>query len=298
MQRSKVETSKVATNEASKSSKPYKAIKDYVNPNKKSDNMNIANNNLPVIAGVEITTDSEGRFNLNALHKASNTSAHKTPSQWLRRNETQALIAELEFNSLKNSRSVNLHSAQKSINVVNGGVNYGTFAHELLAVSYAGWISPAFQLQVNQTFIDYRSGKLAPASPEKSKSGLPEYRRARTLKMSVDAVSSLFALMPNLSNEAKQCAAANIVNPIVGFEAVPLPVLEEKYYTAGEVGKMLEVSANKIGRVANGHNLKNKQHGKFFLDKSAHSDKQVEAFRYNENGIKALRHLIHGVEVA
>ncbi|MGJ0579226.1 BRO-N domain-containing protein [Xenorhabdus bovienii] len=135
-------------------------------------------------------------------------------------------------------------------------------------------------------------------SIKQSQSGLPEYRRARTLKMSVDAISNLFDLMPNLSSEAKQCAAANIVNPIVGFEAVPLPALEEKYYTAGEVGKMLEVSANKIGRVANEHNLKNKQHGKFFLDKSAHSDKQVEAFRYNENGIKALRHLIHGVEVA
>ncbi|MDE9552763.1 KilA-N domain-containing protein [Xenorhabdus bovienii] len=251
--------------------------------------MNIANNNLPVIAGVEITTDSEGRFNLNALHKASGGKDAKRPKTWLETKQAQELVEELRQNSAL---------AQEILKVQKGGTIPGTFAHELLAVSYAGWISPSFQLQVNQTFIDYRSGKLAPASPEKSKSGLPEYRRARTLKMSVDAVSSLFALMPNLSNEAKQCAAANIVNPIVGFEAVPLPVLEEKYYTAGEVGKMLEVSANKIGRVANGHNLKNKQHGKFFLDKSAHSDKQVEAFRYNENGIKALRHLIHGVEVA
>ncbi|MDE9495696.1 KilA-N domain-containing protein [Xenorhabdus bovienii] len=285
----KVETSKAATNEASKSSKPDKAIKDYVNPNKKSDKVNIANNNLPVIAGVEITTDSEGRFNLNALHKASGGDNAKRPSLWLSNKQAQELAEELSRNSCL---------GQEVIKTVRGGINPGTFAHELLAVEYAGWISPKFRLQVNQTFIDYRSGKLAPASPEKSKSGLPEYRRARTLKMSVDAVSSLFALMPNLSNEAKQCAAANIVNPIVGFEAVPLPALEEKYYTAGEVGKMLEVSANKIGRVANGHNLKNKQHGKFFLDKSAHSDKQVEAFRYNENGIKALRHLIHGVEVA
>lgn len=38
----------------------------------------------------------------------------------------------------------------------------GTFAHELLAISYAGWISPAFQLPVNQVFMDYRTGKLAP----------------------------------------------------------------------------------------------------------------------------------------
>ncbi|MCG3462735.1 KilA-N domain-containing protein [Xenorhabdus bovienii] len=260
--------------------------------------MNIANNNLPVIAGVEITTDSEGRFNLNALHKASGTGSNKAPNQWLRTKQAQELIDELGSNPLKDNQAANMQLGRKVIESVHGGTSPGTFAHELLAVSYAGWISPSFQLQVNQTFIDYRSGKLAPVSPEKSKSGLPEYRRARTLKMSVDAISNLFDLMPNLSNEAKQCAAANIVNPIVGFEAVPLPVLEEKYYTAGEVGKMLEVSANKIGRVANEHNLKNKQHGKFFLDKSAHSDKQVEAFRYNENGIKALRHLIHGVEVA
>ncbi|MBC4013535.1 hypothetical protein H8R13_17575 [Morganella morganii] len=66
----------------------------------------------------------------------------------------------------------------------------------------------------------------------------------------------------------------------------------------GEVGEMLEVSANKIGRVANKHKLKTDEFGKFFLDKSAHSAKQVEAFRYNDEGIKALRHIIHGQQVA
>ncbi|WP_277992788.1 phage antirepressor KilAC domain-containing protein [Yersinia enterocolitica] len=47
---------------------------------------------------------------------------------------------------------------------VKGGVNQGTFAHELLAIEYAGWISPAFRLQVNQTFLDYKTGKLQPAT--------------------------------------------------------------------------------------------------------------------------------------
>jgi len=42
----------------------------------------------------------------------------------------------------------------------------GTFAHELLAISYAGWISPAFHLKVNQVFIDYRTGALQPAIPQ------------------------------------------------------------------------------------------------------------------------------------
>lgn len=152
---------------------------------------------------------------------------------------------------------------------------------------------------VRRVLVDkLESMHIAAQKGGKSQSGLPEYRQARTLKMSVDAIGNLFDMMPNLSPEAKQCAAANIVNPIVGFEAVPLPVLEQKYYTAGEVGEMLEVSANKIGRIANKHELKTDEFGKFFLDKSAHSAKQVEAFRYNDEGIKALRHIIYGKQVA
>lgn len=133
---------------------------------------------------------------------------------------------------------------------------------------------------------------------EKSTSGLPEYRQARTLKLTVEAVTSLFDLMPHLAPESKQTAAASLINPIAGFEAIPLPVIEEKHYSAGEVGEMLDVSANKIGRIANANNLKTEEFGKFFLDKSAHSAKQVEAFRYNANGVEALRHLIYGVDVA
>ncbi len=104
--------------------------------------------------------------------------------------------------------------------------------------------------------------------------------------------------MPHLAPEAKQVAAASLINPVAGFDVIPLPVMEESHYTAGEVGKMLDVSANKIGRIANKHNLKTEEFGKFFLDKLAHSAKQVEAFRYNANGVEALRHLIHGADVA
>ncbi|EFC2565582.1 hypothetical protein ACHY88_001617 [Escherichia coli] len=127
----------------------------------------------------------------------------------------------------------------------------------------------------------------------KSSSGLVEYRQARTLKMTVEAVTNLFDLMPNLAPEAKQTAAASIINPIVGFNAIPLPAIEEHYYSAGEVAEQLGVTANKIGRIANANNLKTEQYGKFFLDKSAHSSKQVEAFRYNSKGVEVLRNLVN-----
>ncbi len=116
----------------------------------------VTEKNMPVIAGVEITTDEEGRFNLNALHKASGSEKKNGPSYWVALDSTQALIAELEQTLSDTEISVSV------IKTLKGGSVQGTFAHELLAVEYAGWISPAFRLKVNQTFIDYRTGKLKP----------------------------------------------------------------------------------------------------------------------------------------
>lgn len=90
---------------------------------------------LPVICGVEITTDRAGRYNLNALHRASGLGAHKAPAQWLRTLSAKQLIEELEKETMQNCI------------VSFEGRGGGTFAHELLAVEYAGWISPAFRLR-------------------------------------------------------------------------------------------------------------------------------------------------------
>lgn len=136
------------------------------------------------------------------------------------------------------------------------------------------------------------------ALPTKSASHLPEYRRARAIKMEVEAMSLALSHMPKLSDVAKQTAMARAVNDAAGIELLPLPKIEENYHSASEVGKMLGVSSQKIGRLANAHNLKTKKFGIFVMDKSAYSSKQVEAFRYNVKAIKALQHLIHGSEVA
>lgn len=112
-------------------------------------------NSLPVIAGVEITTDTEGRFNLNALHKASGEGSTKRPSIWIDTKQAQDLINKLQIKLSQNSGL-----GQEVIKSVKGGVTPGTFAHELLAVAYASWISPEFHLDVNQVFLDYRTGKL------------------------------------------------------------------------------------------------------------------------------------------
>lgn len=113
-----------------------------------------------VIAGVEVVTDQFGRYNLNALHKASGEGPNKKPGKWLEIQAAQDLIAALRKQAPSPLTGLGANSTPyEPLSVSHGGNAPGTFAHELLAVSYAGWISPEFQLLVNQTFIDYHKNK-------------------------------------------------------------------------------------------------------------------------------------------
>ncbi|HBN0564459.1 TPA: hypothetical protein ACNEJL_004294 [Escherichia coli] len=127
---------------------------------------------------------------------------------------------------------------------------------------------------------------------KKSTSGLEEFRKARALKMTVDTMKDLFDFLPNLAPEAKQVVAASLVNPVVGANVIPLPMINEHYYSASEVGVQLKISANKVGRIANTYMLKTEQYGKWFIDKSPHSDKQVETFRYNNRGVQKIEEIL------
>lgn len=115
-------------------------------------------NKLPVVVGVEIPLDEHGRYNLNTLHKASGEGEEKAPNRWLRTKQAKELINQLEAKLLKTFQTPNVALGQNVINVAKGGVTPGVFAHELIAVSYTGWIRPDFQLDVNQAFIDFKSG--------------------------------------------------------------------------------------------------------------------------------------------
>ncbi|WP_106875748.1 hypothetical protein [Escherichia coli] len=93
-----------------------------------------------------------------------------------------------------------------------------------------------------------------------STNGLEEFRKARALKMTVDTMKDLFGFLPNLAPEAKQVVAASLVNPVVGANVIPLPMINEHYYSASEVGSQLKISANKVGRIANTYMLKTEQY--------------------------------------
>lgn len=92
--------------------------------------------------------------------------------------------------------------------------------------------------------------------------------------------------------EYKEIAFAKAGNALAGKEIFSLPEATEKTYSADEIGAILGVSANKIGRLANAHNLKTEQYGKLFYDKSKYSNKEVETFRYFECAIEEFKRLL------
>lgn len=81
-------------------------------------------------------------------------------------------------------------------------------------------------------------------------------------------------------------------NTLADENILSLPRLEQKTYTATEIGNMLGISATKVGKIANEHNLKTDDYGYYVSDKSKYSNKQVESFRYFEHCIDKFKNLI------
>ena len=94
-----------------------------------------------------------------------------------------------------------------------------------------------------------------------------------------------------LSHESIQLLLSESVKILTNGQ-VSLPKPEaEKLYTATDIAEELGTSANMVGRIANSNNIKIKKYGKWVLDKSPYSNKQVITFLYNEAGKRKLRKL-------
>ena len=125
-----------------------------------------------------------------------------------------------------------------------------------------------------------------------------EIQKTRAEAMALNAKNRAFnTLMKSIEKHQNLSPIAVQVFGLKGLEGIfgvdvgnYLPEVE-KTYSAKEVGEMLGISANKVGRIANANGLKTPEYGRYVADKSKNSDKEVENFRYNENGVKVLQEL-------
>ena len=65
-----------------------------------------------------------------------------------------------------------------------------------------------------------------------------------------------------------------------------LPECTDKWYTATDIGSIIGISAQKVGRIANKHGIKppegeSNQYGRWIMSKSKYSAREVPSFIYS-----------------
>ncbi|MHA3081285.1 KilA-N domain-containing protein [Acinetobacter sp. ANC 5502] len=106
-------------------------------------------NTAITIADTFIRMDSQGRYCLNDLHKASGEEIRHRPATWLQNQQTRNLAVELEKDGIP------------SIYTKQG---LGTFVRKELVYYYATWISSAFHLKVIRTFDEIMTQQRLPTT--------------------------------------------------------------------------------------------------------------------------------------
>ena len=158
-------------------------------------------------------------------------------------------------------------------------------------------IAKQFKKEVKRILKELRlkgEAKMEPVTPQKTDLEIRNKTRqlvneANRLKLEEAAYWTRLAEKYSHNKDYSQILDAYSTKALEGKFILPLPEIHKPLYSAGEVGSMLGISANKVGRMAKEFNLKTEQYGKWFMDKSPYSAKQVESFRYNDCAVEFIR---------
>lgn len=125
---------------------------------------------------------------------------------------------------------------------------------------------------------------------------MTDYQKEQTRLKEENAHIRKAQILERLANQYegtyRQILHAYATKELSGKFLLPLPKLEEKTYSANEIGQLLGITANRVGLLTNRYDLKTEQYGQWFKDKSRHSDKEVSSFRYFERVIPVLQDLL------
>lgn len=158
----------------------------------------------------------------------------------------------------------------------------------LLAMSFTGAKALDWKIKYINAFNEMekqlKTGNAKPLTESQEKRYAVMERNAKIKE------AALWAKLAADSNGTyKEICRAYAANTLAGREVLTLPQVAERTYTATDVGKLLGVSANRVGKIAKAHNLKTDEYGNWYHDKAKNCSKEVEVFRYNEHGIDKIR---------
>lgn len=152
-------------------------------------------------------------------------------------------------------------------------------------------IAKQFKKAIKELLHNLRTNKVVITS-QKTKEELENERKRLNLE-AYNALHNLADIYRDKNESYGQILDAYATKELSGEFLLPLPETE-KTYSATDIAKILNVSANLVGKIANKNNLKTENYGKYVLDKSKYSSKEVQTFRYNEKGFNRIKELTIG----
>ncbi|HHN8523977.1 TPA: KilA-N domain-containing protein [Klebsiella quasipneumoniae] len=97
------------------------------------------------VNGVSVRVDGDGRYNLNDLHAAAVAEGKATesqrPGEFLKTKQVRRFVQ-----ALSDAKKI------ASVLTIKGGPLQGSWGLELIAIRYAAWLNPLFEIKVYETF--------------------------------------------------------------------------------------------------------------------------------------------------
>lgn len=245
---------------------------------------------------IMLQVDSEGKTTARKLYEFLNLSKSQF-ARWAKINILENAFAEsgVDFEGFDINVEGNLTKDYKLT---------ASFAKKLAMSSQTerGEQAREYFLKVEQRLKQTVSKKMIVDDEKKEKL---ELQKMRAEAMKLNAQTRAFnSLMKSIDKHKK---LSPIAIEVFGLKAIEsafgtdvgkyLPEVE-KTYTAKEVGELLGISANKVGRIANTYDLKTAEHGVIVLDKAKNCNKEVEAFRYNQKAIEVIKQVCEETAVS
>lgn len=164
----------------------------------------------------------------------------------------------------------------------------------LLAMGFTGKEALQWKLKYIAAF-----NEMEQALNSKPVSALKAKEVEARLNNSRARVASTFLKVAQMTDisEYKHICQQKAAEVLSGVPLLPMQSINENTLSADEVGRELGISGNMVGRIANQHNLKTAEYGKYFYDKSRRCQKQVETFRYYRKVIPVIQSIIDNKKV-
>lgn len=191
------------------------------------------------IANTGIHQDAEGRFSLNDLHAASGGNPIHRPGEFLRLQQTQELIAEIDSEVDAGKPA--------SVATKKGGTSQGSYGAKELVYAYAMWISPKFHLKVIRTFDEVATGKVGAGGTAKALANPVGTTRAHL--MVVSAMEKM-----GVRKEMAMAVALQAIHDDTGLTTegyrLALPGVEDVCnLNQKQLGDLLGVSSKAVGNL-------------------------------------------------